>query len=262
MSDLVLRQDEGPVATLTLNNPAKLNALSCAMLGALHDALDEIALNRDIRVIILRGAGRAFCAGHDLRELADARQAPDGGRRFFDDLFARCGRMMVAITRQPQPVIAQVQGVAAAAGCQLVASCDMAIAAEDCRFGVNGVDIGFFCSTPMVALSRNIPRKQAFEMLTTGEFVSAARAVELGLINRAVPADAVAAESAALAGRVAGKLSAAVRIGKEAFYAQAEMTLDAAYAYTGRVASENLMWRDTAEGIAAFVEKRDPDWAQ
>ncbi|MEM9049107.1 MAG: enoyl-CoA hydratase [Pseudomonadota bacterium] len=262
MSELVIREDDGPVTTLTLNNPDKLNALSCAMLTALHDTLDALAVDRSVGTIVLRGAGRAFCAGHDLREIADARQAPDGGRRFFDDLFARCGRMMVAITRQPQPVIAEVTGVAAAAGCQLVASCDMALAAQTATFGVNGVDIGFFCSTPMVALSRNIARKQAFEMLTTGGFISAGKAADLGLINRAVPQEALSGEVRALADRLTRKLPAAIRIGKEAFYAQAEMTLDAAYAYTGRVASENLMLRDTAEGIAAFVEKRNPDWAQ
>ncbi|RMH52554.1 MAG: enoyl-CoA hydratase [Alphaproteobacteria bacterium] len=260
MDELVLREDAGHVATLTLNAPDRLNAVSRAMLDALQARLDALAADDGIRVVILRGAGRAFCAGHDLREMSQARQAEDGGRPFFEDLFARCSRVMLSITRLPQPVIAQVHGIATAAGCQLVATCDMAVAAEGTRFGVNGVNIGLFCSTPMVALTRNVPAKQAFEMLVTGEFVDADRAREIGLVNRVVAADALAAETAALAGQVAGKLSAAVRIGKEAFYIQREMDLADAYAYAGQVITRNMLREDTAEGVRAFVEKRAPRW--
>jgi len=188
------------------------------------------------------------------------RQAEDGGKAYFKDLFDRCATMMTTIKKLPQPVIAQVHGIATAAGCQLVASCDMAVAAEGTRFGVNGVNIGLFCSTPMVALSRNIQRKQAFEMLSTGQFIDADRALNLGLINRVVPHDYLATSTQALAQMVADKLSAAVKIGKEAFYEQIEMSVEQAYAYTGDVMVQNMMYRDTEEGIAAFLEKRDPDW--
>ncbi len=261
MDGLVLRTDDASgVVTLTLNAPDRLNALSDAMLGALADAFAALADDRRAKAVVLRGAGRAFCAGHDLREMQAGRQAEDGGRAYFADLFARCAAVMQAIPRLPQPVIAEVHGIATAAGCQLVASCDMAVAAEDARFGVNGVNIGLFCSTPMVALSRVVPRKAAFEMLTTGSFIDAARARELGLVNRVVPADRLADEAQALARTVAGKLGSAVRIGKRAFYDQAEMGLAAAYDHTGAVMVENMLWRDTAEGIAAFLEKRKPDW--
>lgn len=257
---ILLRADEGAVATLTLNRPEALNALSDALLAELKAALGALAEDRSIRVVILRGAGKAFCAGHDLREMQAGRQAEDGGRGYFADLFSRCAEVMLAIPRLPQPVIAEVHGIATAAGCQLVASCDMAVAAEGTRFGVNGVNIGLFCSTPMVALSRNIPRKAAFEMLTTGAFVDAARARELGLVNRVVAADRLAAETRTLAETVAAKLGAAVRIGKRAFYEQAELPVAAAYDHTAAVMVENMLWRDTAEGIQAFLEKRPPDW--
>lgn len=262
MADLVSRVDEGAVATLTLENPGKLNALSGAMLDALQARLDALKDDTAIRVVILKGAGRAFCAGHDLREMSQARQSEDDGRAFFEDLFARCSRVMLSITRLPQPVIAEVHGIATAAGCQLVATCDMAVAEAGARFGVNGVNIGLFCSTPMVALTRNVATKQAFEMLVTGEFVDAARAREIGLINHVVAPDLLGAETRALAERVAGKLGAAVRIGKEAFYAQAEMGLEAAYAHTGAVMTANMLREDTAEGVAAFLEKRPPEWRQ
>ena len=258
---VLLREDAGGVATLTLNRPKALNALSEAMLGRLQEELDALAGDHSTRVVIIRASGRAFCAGHDLREMQSARQSPDRGRAAFNALFAQCARVMTAITRLPQPVIAEVHGLAAAAGCQLVATCDLAIAASDATFGVNGVNVGLFCSTPMVALTRNIPRKQAFEMLSTGDFISAQRAAEIGLINRAVPADRLSAETRALAEKLAGKLAEAVRVGKQAFYSQAEMGLDAAYAHTGRVIAENMLWRDTEEGIAAFLEKRAPDWS-
>ncbi|MFN3936443.1 MAG: enoyl-CoA hydratase [Gemmobacter sp.] len=260
-SSILLREDRDDVAFLTLNAPDRLNALSDSMLAALADAFGALAGDRSVRVVVLRGAGKAFCAGHDLREMQAGRQAEDGGRAYFADLFARCAQVMQTIPRLPQPVIAQVHGIATAAGCQLVASCDMAVAAEGTRFGVNGVNIGLFCSTPMVALSRNVPRKVAFEMLVTGEFIDAARAREVGLVNRVVPSEQLAEATETLARSVAAKLSAAVRIGKEAFHAQAGMDLAAAYDYTGRVMVENMLWRDTDEGIRAFLEKRPPDWA-
>ena len=260
MTDLLVREDTGSVATLTLNSPGNLNALSDAMLAALMDALVALDGDAAVRAVVLRGAGKAFCAGHDLKEMQAGRQSEDGGREYFHDLFTRCGAVMQAIGRLPQPVIAQVHGIATAAGCQLVASCDMAVAAEGTRFGVNGVNIGLFCSTPMVALSRNVPRKQAFEMLTTGSFIDASRAEALGLVNRVVPPEALEEEARALADTVAGKLGAAVRIGKRAFYEQLEMGLSDAYAHTGAVMVENMLWRDTQEGIQAFLEKRPPDW--
>ena len=256
------RRDVGPVARLTLNAPDRLNALSDAMLAALAGEFATLREQGHIRAVTLAGAGKAFCAGHDLREMTAGRQAEDGGRAYFHDLFQRCARVMLAIRDLPQPVIAQPHGIATAAGCQLVASCDMAVAAEGTRFGVNGVNIGLFCSTPMVALSRNVPRKQAFEMLTTGGFIDANRAEALGLVNRVVPADALDEAALDLARTVADKLGAAVRIGKRAFYAQMELPLDRAYDYAGEVMVENMLWRDTAEGIDAFLAKRPPDWDQ
>jgi enoyl-CoA hydratase/carnithine racemase len=256
------RHDTGAVAQLNMNNPERLNALSDEMLAALQAEFDALKTNRDIRAIILSGSGKAFCAGHDLKQMTTGRQAEDGGKSYFKDLFDRCARMMTTIQTLPQPVIAQVHGIATAAGCQLVASCDLAIADTNTRFGVNGVNIGLFCSTPMVALSRNIPRKQAFEMLTTGQFINADRAASLGLINRAVAPDALADQTQAMAQDLAGKLGAAVKIGKQAFYQQLQMPLDQAYAYTGDVMVENMLYRDTEEGISAFLDKRDPDWQQ
>jgi len=256
------RTDTGAIARLTLNAPEKLNALSDAMLAALQSEFDTLATQSHIRVVILSGAGKAFCAGHDLKEMTAGRQAPDGGKAYFADLFTRCARVMTSIRTLPQPVIAQPHGIATAAGCQLVASCDLAVAAHGTRFGVNGVNIGLFCSTPMVALSRNIPRKQAFEMLTTGEFIETARALELGLINRAVPHDELDSATNDLAETLAAKLGSAVKIGKQAFYNQLEMPLDAAYDYTRDVMVDNMLDRDTAEGINAFIEKRPPEWEQ
>lgn len=257
----VLRDVAEHIATLTLNRPASLNALSDGMLAALQAEFDALANDRDVRVIILRGAGKAFCAGHDLREMQAARQAPDKGAHAFKDLFDRCARLMQTIPTLPQPVIAQTHGIATAAGCQLVATCDLAVSADDCRFGVNGVNIGLFCSTPMVALSRNIPRKHAFEMLTTGAFLTAREAREAGLINRIAAPDALDAATLDLARMIAGKLGSAVAIGKRAFYDQIQMPLEQAYAYTGEVMVKNSLNTDTAEGIQAFLEKRKPDWA-
>lgn len=248
------------VTHLTMNSPERLNALSDDMLSALQDTLDTLADDPTCRVITLSGAGKAFCAGHDLRQMQAMRQNEDAGAAAFADLFARCTDVMMRIQSMPQPVIAQIHGIATAAGCQLVATCDMAVAAHGTRFGVNGVNIGLFCSTPMVALTRNIAPKKAFEMLTTGDFINAERAEELGLINRVVALDALEAETAALADQIAGKLGAAVKIGKRAFYEQLGMETAAAYAYTGDVMVENLRNADTNEGMQAFIEKRPPDW--
>jgi enoyl-CoA hydratase/carnithine racemase len=262
MDDILLRADDGAICTLTLNDPGRLNALSTAMLTRLDSEFTSIASDPAIRVVILKGTGRAFCAGHDLREMTAARQSEDAGRAAFQALFALCTRVMLGIVRLPQPVIAEVHGIATAAGCQLVASCDLAVAAEGTRFGVNGVNIGLFCSTPMVALSRVVPRKRAFELLVTGEFADAGEARAMGLVNRVVPEAELAAAAQALATTIAGKLGPAVRIGKRAFYEQAELPLDAAYALAGEVMAENMLLGDTAEGITAFIEKRPPVWAQ
>ncbi|MEW2914540.1 enoyl-CoA hydratase [Leisingera sp. JC11] len=256
------RHDTGAIARLTMNTPEKLNALSDEMLAALQDQIDALREDSRIKVVILSGTGKGFCAGHDIKQMTAGRASEDGGKAYFQDLFARCTSVMTGLQSLPQPVIAQVHGIATAAGCQLVASCDLAVAAEATKFGVNGVNIGLFCSTPMVALSRNIPRKQAFELLTTGEFIDAARAVELGLANRAVPLEELETETTRLAETIAAKLGAAVKIGKQAFYEQLQMPLDQAYAYTSGVIVENLMYRDTIEGMAAFIEKRPPDWQE
>lgn len=263
MSDpLILRSDVDGIATLTLNAPASLNALSTPMLQALDAAFTALATDAAIRVIVIRGAGRVFSAGHDLKEMQAARAAPDKGAATFKTLFDLCTRVMTRIPTLPQPVIAQVHGLAAAAGCQLAASCDMVVAADDARFGVNGVNIGLFCSTPMVALTRKIPAAVAFEMLTTGEFITAPRAHEVGLVNRLAPPEALEETTLALARTVAGKLGAAVKIGKSGFYDQLGLSLADAYAQTGAAMVENMLWRDTDEGIAAFLEKRKPDWQQ
>jgi enoyl-CoA hydratase/carnithine racemase len=256
------RSDTNAVAHLKMNAPERLNALSDEMLAALQTEFDSLRDDTSVRAIVLSGKGKAFCAGHDLKQMTAARQAEDGGAAAWKDLFDRCAAMMQTVQSLPQPVIAQVHGIATAAGCQLVATCDMAVAAHGTRFGVNGVNIGLFCSTPMVALTRNVARKHAFEMLTTGNFIEAERAVELGLINRAVSPDDLASETQTLAETVAAKLGAAVKIGKQAFYEQAQMTTSDAYTYTGEVMVTNMLRDDTAEGIAAFLEKRPPNWEQ
>ncbi|TKD18237.1 enoyl-CoA hydratase [Rhodobacter capsulatus] len=261
MSELVEIEKRGVIAHLTLNSPATLNALSDAMLAALAARFAALATDAGVKVVVLKGAGKGFCAGHDLREMQAGRAAPDGGRAYFADLFTRCAAVMQMIPALPQPVIAEVHGIATAAGCQLVASCDLAVAAEGTRFGVNGVNIGLFCSTPMVALSRVVPRKVAFEMLTTGDFIDAARAREVGLVNRVVAHGDLEAATTALAETLAAKLGAAVKIGKRAFYDQIEMETAAAYAHAGAVMVENMLYRDTAEGVQAFLDKRKPDWA-
>lgn len=257
----LLRHDEDGIARLTLNAPNSLNALSDAMLAALHAEFTRLSTDSTVRVVIIAGAGRVFSAGHDLKEMQAARAAPDHGAAAFADLFARCAAVMQMIPTLPQPVIAQVHGLATAAGCQLAASCDLVTAADTARFGVNGVNIGLFCSTPMVALTRKVPPAVAFEMLTTGEFISATRAREVGLVNRVFPPETLADDTLALARTLAAKLTAAVRIGKRAFYDQAGLPLADAYALTGSVMQENMLWRDTDEGIAAFLAKRPPDWS-
>ena len=257
---ILTREDAASIATLTMNAPERLNALSDAMLAALQTELDAIAEDPGIRVVILKGTGKAFCAGHDLKEMQAGRQSEDGGAAYFADLFDRCATMMQRIQSLPQPVIAQVHGIATAAGCQLVATCDLAIAADGTRFGVNGVNIGLFCSTPMVALTRNINRKAAFEMLTTGRFIDAREAQALGLINRSCDAADLDKEARALAETIAAKLPSAVKIGKRAFYEQAQMTTAAAYAFAGDVMVQNMLDAQTDEGITAFIEKRKPDW--
>lgn len=249
------------VTTLTLTQGARLNPLSLGMIEALQERLDALADDPRTRVIILRGEGKVFSAGHDLKEMQAARAAPDKGAAGFADLFERCATLMMTIRQQPQPVIAQVHGIATAAGCQLAATCDMVVAAETARFGVNGVNIGLFCSTPMVALSRAIPRKAAFEMLTTGRFISASEAQQLGLVNRIVPETELGAATQDLAQSVAGKLGAAVRIGKRVFYEQAEMTTQEAYAFAGAAMIENTLLPETDEGIDAFLNKRPPSWS-
>ena len=256
------RHDTNAIAHLKMNAPDRLNALSDEMLAALQHALDDLRDDTSVRAVILSGTGKAFCAGHDLKQMTNGRQAEDGGKAYFKDLFDRCAAMMMSVRAVPQPVIAQVHGIATAAGCQLVASCDLAVAAQGTRFGVNGVNIGLFCSTPMVALSRNIPTKHAFEMLTTGEFIDADRAMALGLVNRVVLETELAAQTQALAETIAAKLATAVKIGKAAYYRQMEMPLAQAYAYTGGVMVENMMDKDTEEGIEAFLGKRPPNWKQ
>lgn len=258
---VLLDQSEG-IATITLNRPKSLNALSEEMLGALQTTLDRIAADRSIRAVILRGAGGHFCAGHNLKEMTARRADADGGKAYFNTLFATCSRMMMSIVSLPQPVIAEVQGIATAAGCQLVATCDLAIAAETATFATSGVNIGLFCSTPMVALSRNVSRKQAMEMLLLGEFQSADRAADMGLINRVVPDADLGASTRAMAAQIVSKAPVAVKIGKEAFYRQADMSLADAYAYTGAAMAENMLARDTERGIEAFISKKPmPEWA-
>ncbi len=256
----VTREDKDSLTFLTLNAPETLNCLSEQMLDTLQAHLDNLNDDRKARCIILRSAGKVFCAGHDLQELNQGRQSPDGGRSYFKKIFDKCARLMMTIQRLPQPVIAQVHAHAVAAGCQLVATCDMAVAAEQAWFGVNGVNIGLFCSTPMVALSRNIPRKHAFEMLTSGTMIDARKAYNLGLVNKVAPAENLESATNDLAQLVASKLSAAVKVGKTAFYEQSQLPLEEAYEYAGKIMVENMLFRDTAEGISAFLEKRPPDW--
>jgi enoyl-CoA hydratase/carnithine racemase len=256
----LLRSDEGPVAVLTLNRPAARNSLSETLLGALDEALRAIAKDDSVRAVVLAANGPAFCAGHDLKELTSRRSDADGGRAYFQQIMNSCSTMMQRIVALPQPVIAAVQGVASAAGCQLVASCDLAIASTQAGFATPGVDIGLFCSTPMVALSRNVPRKHAMGMLLTGDTISAEKAAAIGLVNEVVGAGQEHARAIELARQVASKSSHVIGIGKAAFYRQIELPLAEAYAYASKVMTENMMARDAEEGICAFIEKRDPSW--
>jgi len=252
---------ENGVARVVLDRPKSINALSEEMLAALRSCLDGIAAERSIRAVILGSSGDHFCAGHNLKEMTARRADADGGKTYFVELFETCSTLMKTIVRLPQPVIAEVRGIATAAGCQLVAASDLAVAADTAKFATSGVNIGLFCSTPMVALSRNVARKQAMEMLLLGEFLPAQRMAEMGLVNSVVPEDQVGDEAMRMARIIADKSSAAVKIGKEAFYRQAEMTLDDAYQYAGRVMAENMMARDAEAGIGAFVTKQPmPNW--
>jgi enoyl-CoA hydratase/carnithine racemase len=257
---ILLREDRDGIALLTLNNPAARNALSEELIAALSTAFDAIGRDPSVRAVIIAADGPAFSAGHDLKQLTARRSDPDGGKAYFRQIMTACSAMMQRIVALPQPVIACVSGIATAAGCQLVATCDLAVASEDARFATPGVDIGLFCSTPMVALTRNIPRKNAMHMLLTGEPVNADEAARLGLINRVVPKGTELDAAFALASKVAAKSTATVKIGKQAYYRQAEMSLTDAYSYASEVMTENMMTRDASEGICAFVEKRPPAW--
>jgi enoyl-CoA hydratase/carnithine racemase len=257
---LLLREDQRDVAILTLNRPEARNSLSEAMLTALGAELDAIAADRRLRAVVLAANGPAFSAGHDLKELTAHRNDPDRGRAYFKFIMDLCSSIMQRIVRLPQPVIAAVQGTATAAGCQLVASCDLAVASSAAKFATPGVNIGLFCSTPMVALSRNVSRKQAMEMLLTGDMIAAEDAARIGLINRVVPPGKERAEALKLAAQIAAKSPSTVKLGKQAFYRQLEMSLADAYRYASEVMVENMLARDAEEGISAFIEKRAPKW--
>ncbi len=259
-TDVLIRHHIDQIAVLTLNRPAARNSLSEELLRALTDSLAAIAADTSIRAVVLAANGPAFCAGHDLKELTARRSDPDGGRAYFRHIMTTCSSMMQSIVALPQPVIAAVHGTATAAGCQLVATCDLAVAASDAKFATPGVDIGLFCSTPMVALSRNLPRKQAMEMLLTGDAVSADHALRFGLINRVVTPGAERDAAIALARKIAAKSSLTVKTGKKAFYRQAELSLAEAYNHASEVMTENMMTHDAEEGICAFIEKRRPQW--
>ncbi len=253
---LLLQDETGGVVRLTLNRPKAFNSLSGALLEALHEALDAIAASRSARVVVLAGNGKAFCAGHDLKEIGQERRA-----EAVHALFSRCSAMMLKLQDLPQPVIAEIDGIATAAGCQLVAACDLAVCTEASRFATSGIKFGLFCSTPMVALSRNVPQKPAMEMLLTGDFVDAAEAHRLGLVNRVVPAGELGAATAALCARLLDKPRDVLAAGKRAFYRQRPMDAAEAYRYTTEVIVENAMGEAFEEGLAAFVEKRRPAWS-
>jgi enoyl-CoA hydratase/carnithine racemase len=261
MTGILIESQQAGVLRLTLSDPSSRNSLSEAMMSALQRALEQAADNRSVRVIVLAATGPAFSSGHNLKELTAHRGLPDKGAACFAKVFQSCARLMMTIVRHPRPVIAEVSGLASAAGCQLVASCDLAIAAETARFCTPGVNIGLFCSTPMVALSRNVMPKHAMEMLLTGDIIDAYEAARIGLVNRVVPAAELAAAVDAMAQTIASKSMVTVKTGKEAFYRQADMPLEEAYAYTARVMAENLLKRDAEEGIAAFIGKRAPQWS-
>ena len=255
-TDLVLsEQDARGVLKLTLNRPQAFNALSAPLLDALQTALDRAAADPSVRVVVLAAAGKAFCAGHDLKEMRAEPSQP-----YYEQLFAQCGRMMMSIQQLPVPVIARVQGMATAAGCQLVAQCDLAVAARDARFAVSGVNLGLFCSTPSVALSRNLGRKAAFEMLVTGDFISADEALARGLLNRVVDADQLDAEVETLVQRIVSKPRVAIAMGKALFYRQLEVGVQAAYDDAAQTMACNMMDSSALEGVQAFIDKRPPNW--
>ncbi len=258
---MLLRRDGGDgVTVLTLNRPGARNSLSLQMLETMENLLAAIGEDASVRCVVLAANGPVFCAGHDLRELTAHRADADGGRGFYDRTMQACSRVMQAIVGLPQPVVAAVQGVATAAGCQLVATCDLAVAAEGARFCTPGVDIGLFCSTPAVALARAVPRKAAMEMLLLGDMIPAQEALRIGLLNRVVPADRVMEAALGLAGRIAARSALTVRMGKKGFYGQVDLPLQEAYARAVCVMTDNMMARDAAEGIGAFLEKRRPVW--
>ena len=252
--------DARGILRLTLNDEKRRNALSEAMLNRLFEAIHAAGDDPEVRVVILASRGPAFCAGHDLKELTAARAEGDGGRAYFTKIMALCASVMQAIVACPKPVIAEVRGVATAAGCQLVATCDLAVAEDGARFGTPGVHIGLFCSTPMVALSRNVSHKHAMEMLLTGDIIAAPRAVEMGLVNKAVPEAELSATTEEMAAKIAAKSTMTLATGKSAFYRQAEMGLSEAYNYAAQVMVDNMLTHDAEEGIGAFIEKRHPQW--
>lgn len=257
----LLRADHGGVTTLTLNRPQSRNALSEGLIAALSDTLDAIADDRSVRAVIIAAQGPVFSSGHDLKEMTGHRADPDRGQAYYTAILGQCAAMMLRIVNLPQPVIAAVEGVATAAGCQLVATCDLAVAGSEARFSTPGVHIGLFCSTPMVALSRNVASKHAMEMLLLGEFVSAEDAARMGLVNRAVPSGHALAEAERMAAIIASKAPAVLKIGKRAFYDQRERPLVDAYREASRVMVDNMLARDAEEGISAFIEKRPPVWS-
>jgi enoyl-CoA hydratase/carnithine racemase len=259
---LVLSSREGAVLTLTLNRPGARNALSQGLMAALQETLEAAAGDAAAKVIVIAAAGPAFSAGHDLKEMTARRADADKGKAFFAETFGQCAALMQAIVRHPKPVVAQVRGIATAAGCQLVASCDLAVASSAARFATPGVNIGLFCSTPMVALSRNVGRKAAMEMLLTGEMIDAAEALRIGLVNRVVAPEALEAETMKLATLIAAKPRGALKIGKEAFYGQLEAPLAEAYDYAAQVMTMNMLAAEAEEGIGAFVDKREPKWPE
>ncbi|MEZ5590893.1 MAG: enoyl-CoA hydratase [Gammaproteobacteria bacterium] len=252
---VLLCEQHGPVTTLTLNRPQQYNALSEQLLTALQQALDRIATDPDTRVVVLAARGKAFCPGHDLKQMR-----ANESREYHQDLFAQCSRMMLSINQLPQPVIAKVQGIATAAGCQLVAACDLAIAVRSARFAVSGINLGLFCSTPAVALSRNLSRKQALGMLLTGDFIDAETALSYGLLNQVVADEELDAAVAAMADKICAKSALALRIGKDMFYRQLDMPLEEAYGYAGERMACNMDSADAREGIDAFLQKRQPQW--
>ena len=257
---ILTKESDGAVAILTLNRPEARNALSEEMMAALRGGIDDAAADRAVKVVVIAANGPAFCAGHDLKQMTPHRGDADKGQAYFESLFARCSQLMLAIVRCPKPVIAQVHGIATAAGCQLVASCDLAVASDTARFATPGVNIGLFCSTPMVALSRNVPRKMAMEMLLTGDLVDAKTAKAIGLINHVSTHDELRVATMHLAHKIASKSRASVALGKEAFYRQLDMDLGAAYDYASEVMTRNMMMADANEGICAFIDKRTPKW--